>query len=335
MEQHRRDVRGHDPALEQIRFRPSVSAVIPAYNAGETIEHAIDSVYRQTYDRIIEVIVVDDGSADNTAALVHKEYPSVTLLQQDNRGNAGARNTGVAHATGEYIAFLDADDEWLPGKIDSQVAVIEHHPGLTLLTCEVANHTRRNQVRDAPTDAPALRHITFEECIHHQLPGRVQFCCSGWMARRECFETLQFDEKLRQGVDWEYALRLTGRGYSMGAVLQPLYSYRIRTDSVSNSERGKAATPENNRRIIRRYDPDGNGWESDLLSTEEFNELLCHTYASEGRHQWRGGAKKRSQECFMLAHKHAQLCSSSSFGYRAWAIAPGLCHAVSRLRGKD
>ena len=93
---------------------PSVSAVIPAYNAGDTIERALNSVYAQTYENTIEVIVVDDGSTDETAQIVRDRFPDVILIQQRNAGAAAARNSGVSAASGEWIAFLDADDEWLP-----------------------------------------------------------------------------------------------------------------------------------------------------------------------------------------------------------------------------
>src|SRR3954453_10527365 len=96
-----------------------VSVIIPAYNAGATVERTISSVLNQTYSSI-EVLVVDDGSTDNTAVLVQRMAdadPRIKLLQKPNGGVALARNFGIAHAAGEFIAPLDADDLWHPEKI--------------------------------------------------------------------------------------------------------------------------------------------------------------------------------------------------------------------------
>jgi glycosyltransferase involved in cell wall biosynthesis len=93
-----------------------VSVVIPAYNAASVLPRAIESVLGQT-SRPEEVIVVDDGSTDNTAQVATQYGPSITYIRQDNAGASAARNRGIAEATGEWIAFLDSDDEWLPPKL--------------------------------------------------------------------------------------------------------------------------------------------------------------------------------------------------------------------------
>ena len=99
----------------------SVSVIIPAYNAAAHIARAIESALTQSMTPL-EVIVVDDGSTDETAELVARRYPQVTLLRQDNRGCGPARNTGCAAARADWLAFLDADDTWLPTKLEKQLA---------------------------------------------------------------------------------------------------------------------------------------------------------------------------------------------------------------------
>ena len=100
---------------------PLVSVVIPTYNSSETILSCINSVFSQTYNNI-EIIVVDDGSTDTTIKLLsdliigHEE--KIKLVTQVNAGPSCARNNGISHAKGEYIAFLDSDDEWYPNKIE-------------------------------------------------------------------------------------------------------------------------------------------------------------------------------------------------------------------------
>ncbi|MFC6990634.1 glycosyltransferase family 2 protein [Haladaptatus sp. GCM10025707] len=94
---------------------PTVSVVIPTYNRSEEVTHAIDSVLAQTYDDF-ELLVVDDGSTDDTEEVVTSyDDDRVKFIEhEENQGAPAARNTGIEHAEGEYVAFLDSDDEWLP-----------------------------------------------------------------------------------------------------------------------------------------------------------------------------------------------------------------------------
>lgn len=116
--------------------RPLVSTIIPAYNARRFIERALQSAFEQNVPRM-EILVVDDGSTDGTRELVQTyETRGVKLLCRAARGGAAAaRNTGLQVATGEFIAFLDADDEWLPGKLVRQLALMNAHPQMTFVSC--------------------------------------------------------------------------------------------------------------------------------------------------------------------------------------------------------
>ena len=108
---------------------PAVSVVIPAYNAAWCVRKAIDSVLMQDFtDR--EVIVVDDGSIDDTAAVLAAYGDAIHVVRKPNGGMSSARNAGIAQARGEFIAFLDADDWWLPGKLSRQVSLMRARPEL-------------------------------------------------------------------------------------------------------------------------------------------------------------------------------------------------------------
>lgn len=99
----------------------AISAVVPVYNREKTIKRCIDSIINQTYP-VFEIIVVDDGSKDKTLDIIEQEYGStVTIIRQKHEGAQAARNAGIRAAQGQYIAFLDSDDEWLPEKIELQV----------------------------------------------------------------------------------------------------------------------------------------------------------------------------------------------------------------------
>lgn len=108
---------------------PAVSVVIPAYNAAWCVRRAIDSVLAQDY-RDFELIVVDDGSTDNTAAVLAAYDDAVRVIHKPNGGMASARNAGITASRGEFIAFLDADDWWLPGKLRRQVDLMRQRPEL-------------------------------------------------------------------------------------------------------------------------------------------------------------------------------------------------------------
>ena len=111
----------------------TITVVIPAYNSEKYIARAIDSVLTQTH-KPDEIIVVDDGSTDNTSEIARKYEPSVKLIQQQNTGASVARNTGIEAATSEWIAFLDADDEWLPEKLKLQTEHLKRNPRLQWTT---------------------------------------------------------------------------------------------------------------------------------------------------------------------------------------------------------
>ena len=104
--------------------QPLVSVIIPTYNRADTIGKAVSSVLAQTY-REIEIIIIDDGSTDDTPAVLAGFGARIRVLRQSNAGPSAARNGGAAEARGEYLAFLDSDDEWLPEKIERQVRLME------------------------------------------------------------------------------------------------------------------------------------------------------------------------------------------------------------------
>src|SRR5436190_636531 len=115
--------------MTSIAESPLVSVVTPAYNVAWCIGRAIDSVLKQDF-RDYELIVVNDGSTDGTRALLDTYGEAVTVINQNNRGMSAARNRGIDQARGTYIAFLDADDWWLPEKLTRQVELMARRPDL-------------------------------------------------------------------------------------------------------------------------------------------------------------------------------------------------------------
>lgn len=111
----------------------SVSAVIPAYNCARFLPLAVESIRRQTMP-VREILVVDDGSTDETADVVRRLGADIRYCRQENAGPSAARNLGVANANGDVIAFLDADDEWLPNAVEKQTGVLKRYPDVALVT---------------------------------------------------------------------------------------------------------------------------------------------------------------------------------------------------------
>ena len=114
---------------------PLVSVVIPVYDGAAFIAQTLDSVLRQSWPRL-EVIVVDDGSTDETPERVRPFRDRILYLRQENRGGGAARNAGVAASRGDYLAFLDQDDLWAPEKLERQLAVARAHPESGVIACD-------------------------------------------------------------------------------------------------------------------------------------------------------------------------------------------------------
>ena len=126
-----------------------VSVVIPTYNRLSVLPRALDSVFGQTLPAL-EVIVVDDGSTDGTADWVRANYPKARVIEQENRGVSAARNTGIRESCGQWLAFLDSDDSWLPKKLHEQVQALGLEPEIRLCHTEeiwIRNGKRVNQMK--------------------------------------------------------------------------------------------------------------------------------------------------------------------------------------------
>jgi glycosyltransferase involved in cell wall biosynthesis len=189
-----------------------VSVVIPAYNSASTLSRSIDSVLAQTW-AAREIIVVDDGSTDATANVIASYGDRVRGIRQANAGPSAARNRGIEAAHGEYVAFLDADDYWLPAKLERQVALLAAQPELGF--CSTATRVvdpAGTHVGDWPcseVEGPLL-----ETLFMHS--AAVSGSTSGVLARRALLQAAGgFDENLRGFEDPDLWIRLAARtGYA-------------------------------------------------------------------------------------------------------------------------
>ncbi len=182
-----------------------VSVIIPTYNRASLVVEALESVFAQTYKEH-EVIVVDDGSTDNTREILEPYLHRIQYTWQENQGISAARNRGILLSHGRYIAFLDSDDRWLPSKLEKQVDYMNTHPKVGLVCChvwryEIGKETRRER-----------RPHGFPRDFNELLTGPNHIPTSTVLVRRECLETVgMFDETLPPLEDWDLWLRIARR----------------------------------------------------------------------------------------------------------------------------
>lgn len=209
---------------------PKVSVIIPAFNAMLYLPETVESVLRQTFTDF-EVLIVNDGSSDNTAQWASQLVdPRVKLISQANQGLPGARNTGITHAQGEYLAFLDADDIWEPTKLEKQVHLLEENPtvGLVYTWSALVDHTGKSTGR---VFAYCAEGDAWKKLIEENVVG----CGSAAMVRRCCFETVGvFDRNLRSAEDWDMWIRIGSR-YRFAVIKEPLVQYRQHPSSMSKN----------------------------------------------------------------------------------------------------
>ncbi len=211
---------------------PAVSVIIPAYNVAPYIAEALDSVLAQTF-KDYEIIVINDGSPDTTELerVLEPYRAHIVYLKQENRGAASARNTGLYVARSEFIAFLDADDWWLPDFLHSQLDFIKHHPKCDLV---YANATIFGETQLAGSTymktAPSKGEVTFESLV----TARCNVITSGVVARRQLIMDVgMFDEDLLRAHDFDLWLRMVRHGGHAAYQKKVLLNYRVRPDSLS------------------------------------------------------------------------------------------------------
>jgi glycosyltransferase involved in cell wall biosynthesis len=223
---------------------PTVSVVIRTYNRAHSVGEAIRSALEQTYSHF-EIIVVDDGSTDATAEVLRSfgDRRVRVVRHECNRGVGAACNTGIAEASGDFVAWLDSDDVWFPEKLGRQVEFLRRHREIDAVFSDVC-------VREQDGDVPSLiEHIeAFQKCLEGKKRGsevvisqREMYLCllqevpikpTALMLRRSVFpKTGMFDERAHSGEDWEFLLRLA-RFASFGYIDQPLARMTRSADST-------------------------------------------------------------------------------------------------------
>lgn len=182
---------------------PLVSVILPTFNRGWIVSEAIESVLLQTFEEA-ELIVVDDGSTDNTPEVLECFKDHIISIKQENSGVSAARNTGMAHARGRYFAFLDSDDLWLPEKLSEQISFFRSQPDA--LICQTEEIWIRNGLRVNPKE----RHKKLSGDIFIPSLALCLVSPSAVMIKRELIDEVGgFDEDLPACEDYDLWLRIS------------------------------------------------------------------------------------------------------------------------------
>ena len=212
------------------KSQPDISVIIPAFNRAHTLPKALDSVLSQTL-KPREIIVVDDGSTDETNAVL-ANYPGLCIISQDNRGVSAARNMGIKKAGGEWLAFLDSDDEWLKEKLEKQWDAI-------CIDDKLICHTEEIWIRNGQRVNPMKKHKKFGGIIYERCLPLCVISPSSVMIHRSVFEDVGvFDESLEVCEDYDLWLRICAK-YSVLFIDEPLIvKYGGHKDQLSRKHWG-------------------------------------------------------------------------------------------------
>ncbi len=209
---------------------PSISVIIPVYNGEKTIHETIESVLNQTLSDF-EVIVINDGSQDSTLEIVSSiQDPRLKVISYPNAGLSVTRNRGISLASGDYIAFIDADDLWTPDKLESQFKALQANPQAAVA------YSWTNHIDESSQFSRTGSHMTVSGNVYAKLL-LANFLENGSnpLIRRQALTTVGgFDETLIAAEDWDMYLRLAAH-YHFVAVPSPQVLYRISIDSMSSN----------------------------------------------------------------------------------------------------
>ena len=205
----------------------NISVIIPTHNRCELLRRALLSVFAQTL-LPTEVVVIDEGSTDNTATMIRTEFPAVSYYYQENSGVSSARNLGIQHTTGDWLAFLDSDDEWLPEKLMQQSAALIVNPDSKIC------HTEEQWIRNGIRVNPAKQYAKtggwlFTECL-----ALCAISPSTVMIHRSVFTAIGlFDTHLPVCEDYDLWLRITAH-YPVLLIAEPhIKKYGGHADQLS------------------------------------------------------------------------------------------------------
>ncbi|MCO7175210.1 glycosyltransferase family 2 protein [Sporolactobacillus kofuensis] len=232
-----------------------ISVIIPTYNRGKFTVEAVKSILAQTY-KDYEIIVVDDGSTDDTKEKLKVFGNKISYIYQKNKGPSAARNTGIQHAEGKYIAFCDSDDRFLPNKLEKQMNFIKEHPKCRFLYSWYYNVNEKGEITKLRKPFSCKHQEQLQYCLFAR---RFTIRTSTLLLSKKCFKKAGlFNEKYWYSQDWDMWLRLAAyyRGYCLE---EPLSEYWLHGENRSSLS-VKTHHPEIKENTLKLY-----GWNDEKI----------------------------------------------------------------------
>lgn len=186
-------------------MKPEISVIVPTYDRKAVLPRALDSILSQQ-GVVFEILVIDDGSTDDTLSLIKNSYPQVTYLSQSHQGPSAARNFGIRQSRGKWLAFLDSDDEWKPGKLRAQLSWLAQHPDYPIM------QTEEIWIRNGKRVNPMKKHQKYGGMIFEKCLPLCIISPSAVIIHRELLgEVGLFDESLPACEDYDLWLRIAAK----------------------------------------------------------------------------------------------------------------------------
>jgi glycosyltransferase involved in cell wall biosynthesis len=209
---------------------PLVSVIIPNYNYGRYLKNSIDSVLNQTYENI-EIIVVDDGSTDDSVEIAMSYGQSLNLICQKNSGVSAARNNGLANINGTYVCFLDSDDSWEPEKVEAQIALFDR-PNIGLVYSSINVCDINLEFRS--TLSAQYRGNCLDYFFKFPIRSIILLGCSSAMVHKDVINQVgDYDTDLNTSADWDFFRRIS-EVTEVDFIEKPLVNYRRHDQSMSS-----------------------------------------------------------------------------------------------------
>jgi len=327
---------------------PLVSIIVPAYNSGEFISKVIDSALNQTY-RNAEIVVVDDGSTDNTREILdpYIQNRQIRYFYHSNAGHGAARNRGIEHSRGEFICFLDHDDLMIPDSVESRLSAFEKYPGLEFVFTDCrkvfVNDIGEERVyRERDLHEAGFLHTIPDTCIDEQgdgiyifnreLSSSLLLWCFIWigavMIRKGVFEKAGlFDESLRVSPDYDLWIRISFLS-QIGFLDKCTAIYRTNSGSMSKNQ---VALLSENIKIREKYLKGASELEGSYR--KKLKDLLGTMFFSKGYLLMQSELHKESKHDFVNSIKYSPL-HFRSYVFLLLSLLPDMCVHLLR-KGKE
>lgn len=275
---------------------PTVSVIIATYNRAHLLKETIESVLKQTF-RDFELIVVDDGSTDDTREMLKPYSDRLRFFHQENRGASAARNLGILHARGHWIAFQDSDDLWTPDHLEDLFGFIDRNPGYAMVFGNEAYvgkppHHHRTLIPKEKSRRLAEKEIQLADLFDKSI---VRLQAS--LISKECLEAIGgLDENLRICMDLDLAFRLFMR-YRVAYLDKVVYLYRAHEGNIGRNQELRQL--ENLRvieKLIQEF-PEA----TEMLGPKRIARLTAYRHYHLAKSRWKAGEKDGAREALRQA----------------------------------